>query len=56
MQLSQITKIMASKRKGLTIAHINIVGLISKMDQIRYLLVKNNIKILHISKTFFTYY
>ena len=49
MQLSQIT---ASKRKGLTIAHINICGLINKIDQVRHLLVKNNIKILHILKTY----
>ena len=40
--------------KGLSIAHLNIRGLLNKIDQIRYLLVKHKFSILHLSETFLT--
>ena len=45
---------MASNHKGFTIAHLNIRGLLNKIDQVRYLLAKHKFKILHISETFLT--
>lgn len=43
---------MFTKSIGLSIAHLNIRGLINKVDDIKYLINKYNIKIFHISETF----
>ena len=45
---------MAVTNKGLTIAHLNVRGLLNKVDQIRHLLNNYKFKILHISETFLT--
>ena len=45
---------MAIKSRGLTIAHLNIRGLLNKIDNIRYLLDTHKIKVFHVSETFLT--
>ena len=43
---------MATRHLGFSIAHLNIRGLVSKMDEIRLILINHQFKVLHISETF----
>ena len=45
---------MDKRSKGFTIAHINVRGLLNKIDQIRLLVNNYKFKILHVSETFLT--
>lgn len=41
-----------NKRVGTQIAHLNIRGIINKIDQLKFYIASFGIKILHISETF----
>ena len=43
---------MALKSNGLVIAHLNIRGIVNKMDELKLHISQLNIKILHLSETF----
>lgn len=45
---------MDNTNAGLTIAHLNIRGLVRKVDEIKIHIINNNLKILHLSETFLT--
>lgn len=45
---------MMASSTGISIAHLNIRGLLNKIDEIKYLLVKYGYKIFHLCETFLT--